>query len=162
MMEEEATLTADDSSVEEIVSEETFPRETGYAGEAEGVRAVYPTFDLTAEMDHPVLGKILRGEVAPTLRQLYEATHLDEILEGRVSAAVAERLDAAVTAAVEAALREHEQNMLAHIRARGQRPSEMGARAAMGIRMHPAVGRLTRQERAWLAQRAQDGETIEF
>ena len=143
-------------------AEEVTTGENPYACEAEGVRAVYPHFDLAAEMEHPVLGKILRGEVAPTLKQLYEATHLDEIFEGRVSEAVAQRLDVAVTAAVEAALLEHEQKVLAHIRARGQRPSETGVRASAGIRMHPAVGRLTRRERAMLAKRAENGETIKF
>lgn len=148
---------------EEAASAEAAPAfDAALLTEAEGVRAVYPDFDLAAEMNHPVLGSILRGEVAPTLKQLYEATHLDEILEGRVSKAVAERLDSAVTAAVEAALLRHEQKMLDHIRARGQRPSEVGVHAATGIRMHPAVGRLTRRERAMLAQRAQNGETIEF
>ena len=155
---------ADEMLSEEIVirSVDGAAEENPYACEVEGVRAVYPDFDLTAEMAHPVLGRILRGEAVPTLRQLYEATHLDDILEGRVTQAVAERLDAAVSAAVEAALAEHEQRMLAHIRARGRRPSETGVRASAGIRMHPAVGRLTRRERALLAQRAQDGETIEF
>ena len=164
MMQEEGSETAvpvaqvEEDSLETALGEEENP----YLSEAEGVRAVYPDFDLAAEMNHPVLGSILRGEVAPTLKQLYEATHLDEILEGRVSKAVAERLDSAVTAAVEAALLAHEQKMLDHIRARGQRPSEVGVHAATGIRMHPAVGRLTRRERAMLAQRAQNGETIEF
>ena len=153
--------TAPDGSHEETAPEAVSP-DSPWLAEAEGVRAVYPDFDLAAEMNHPVLGSILRGEVAPTLKQLYEATHLDEILEGRVSKAVAERLDSAVTAAVEAALLRHEQKMLDHIRARGQRPSEVGVHAATGIRMHPAVGRLTRRERAMLAQRAQNGETIEF
>ena len=68
-------------------AEEVTTGENPYACEAEGVRAVYPHFDLAAEMEHPVLGKILRGEVAPTLKQLYEATHLDEIFEGGGTAA---------------------------------------------------------------------------
>ena len=33
---------------------------------------------------------------------------------------------------------------------------------AGGIRMHPAVNRLTRKERAMLAKRAENGETIQF
>ena len=159
----ELTVSAAAEVSEEAASSEAAPAfDAALLTEAEGVRAVYPHFDLAAEMEHPVLGKILRGEVAPTLKQLYEATHLDEIFEGRVSEAVAQRLDVAVTAAVEAALLEHEQKVLAHIRARGQRPSETGVRASAGIRMHPAVGRLTRRERAMLAERARDGETIEF
>ncbi len=134
--------------------------------EAEGVRAVYPHFDLTAELEHPVLGAILRGEAKPTLRQLYEAVHLDDIVEGRIASAVqaqvAEAVSGAVSEAVATAVRATEERLLGHIRARGQRPSEVGAVSGAGIRMHPAVGRLTRKERAMLAKRAENGETIQL
>ena len=134
--------------------------------EAEGVRAVYPDFDLTAEMGHPILGAILRGEAKPTLRQLYEAVHLDDIVEGRVAATVqaqvAEAVAGAVAEAVASAVRETEERLLSHIRARGSRPSEVGTMGGGGIRMHPAVSRLTRKERAMLAKRAENGETIQF
>lgn len=134
--------------------------------EADGVRAVYPEFDLTAELAHPILGAILRGEVRPTLRQLYEAVHLDDIVEGRVASAVqarvAEAVSSAVGEAVTQAVRACEERLLGNIRARGQRPSENGVSGAAGIRMHPAVGRLTRKERAMLAKRAENGETIKL
>ena len=54
------------------------------------------------------------------------------------------------------------QKLLTHIRARGQRPSEVGMEGGGGIRMHPAVNRLTHKERAMLARRAENGETIQF
>ena len=160
----------------EGISEAAVPAHNGSAdtvgvddellAEAEGVRAVYPHFDLTAELSHPVLGRILRGEVKPTLRQLYEAVHLDDILESRVAsgvqAQVAEAVSEAVSAAVAEAVRETEERLLSHIRARGQRPSEVGTVGGGGIRMHPAVNRLTRKERAMLAKRAENGETIQF
>ena len=156
---------------EEAASAEAAPAfDAALLTEAEGVRAVYPHFDLTAELSHPVLGAILRGEVKPTLRQLYEAVHLDEILESRVASGVQAQVDEAVTsavseavsAAVAEAVRETEERLLSHIRARGQRPSEVGTGGAAGIRMHPAVNRLTRKERAMLAKRAENGETIQF
>ena len=134
--------------------------------EAEALRADYPDFDLAAEMAHPVMGALLRGEGKPTLRQLYEAVHMEAITAGRVAraveAAVAEAVEGAVAEAVENAVRESEERLLEHIRARGRRPAENGIRAALGIRMHPAVGRLTRRERAMLAKRAEDGETIQL
>ena len=145
---------------------ETDPWMERYLAEAEGVRAVYPDFDAAAELAHPVLGAILRGEAMPTLRQLYEAVHLEEITAGRVAARVqaeiSEAVDSAVREAVTAAERACEERLLGHIRARGQRPSEVGMRAAAGVRMHPAVNRLTRRERAMLAKRAEDGETIKL
>ena len=153
-LEEAASAEADTAADAELLSE------------AEGVRAVYPDFDLTAEMGHPVLGAILRGETKPTLLQHYEAVHLEDIVEGRVAATVqaqvAEAVAGAVEKAVASAVRETEEKLLSHIRARGRRPSEVGAMGGGGIRMHPAVSRLTRKERAMLAKRAENGETIQF
>ena len=157
--------TAPDGSHEVTTSEAVSP-DSPWLAEAEGVRAVYPDFDLAAELAHPVLGAILRGEVMPSLRQLYEAVHLDEIANGRaaarVQAEITEAVDSAVREAVAAAERACEERLLGHIRARGQRPSEVGIRASAGVRMHPAVNRLTRRERAMLAKRAEDGETIKL
>ncbi len=124
----------------------------------------YPDFDLDAALAEPTLGAWLRGERAPGLRALYEAAHLDDIVEARVSArldaAVAAAVETAVTEAVVAAVAEHEARLLGHIRARGQRPAENGTAASPGIRVHPAVERLTRRERAALARRAERGETV--
>jgi hypothetical protein len=134
--------------------------------EAEALRGLYPAFDLAAALADPVMGALLRGEAKPSLRQLYEATHLEAITEGRIASAVEAQVGEAVRAAVEAAVAEAEraceERLLGHIRARGQRPSEVGTRGAAGIRMHPAVERLTRKERAMLAKRAENGETIKF
>ena len=182
----EAELVPEEAVSEEITSEEIAPEETvpeksaseedvapdapmvyeALLTEAEGVRAVYPHFDLTAELSHPVLGAILRGEAKPTLRQLYEAVHLEDILESRVAVGVQAQVDKAVNdavaEAVAEAVRETEERLLASIHARGQRPAEVGMAGGGGIRMHPAVNRLTRKERAMLARRAENGETIQF
>ena len=132
--------------------------------EAEALRGTYPDFDLTEELDHPAMGALLRGEAKPSLRQMYEAVHMEDILAGRIEEAVETRIsdavEAAVAQAVEAAVRDCEEKLLGHIRARGQRPPENGICAARGIRVHPAVDRLTRRERAMLAKRAENGERI--
>ncbi len=132
--------------------------------EAEDLCAIYPDFDLDAAFSDPAFGPILRGERSLTLRQLYEAVNLERIIEDRVAtgleAAVAEALETALPAAVESAVAEREESLLAHIRARGQRPAENGTSSASGIRLHPAVDRLTRRERAMLAERAERGEMI--
>lgn len=110
--------------------------------------AAYPDVDpVLAEQDMAVRA-LARGEVRPTPRQAYELTHMEAIVEARV----AERIGGAV--------RESEARLLEHIRTCGQRPVENGVRAAAGVRMHPAVGRLTRSDRAALAKRAERGETI--
>ncbi len=132
--------------------------------EAEGLPGIYPDFDPDEALSDPELGALLRGETAPSLRRLYEAVYMDRIVESRVQsrldAAVAEAIATAVPEAVAAAVAESEERLLGHIRARGQRPGENGTSAAVGIRMHPAVERLTRRERAMLAARAERGETV--
>ena len=162
----EAEMSAEEIASAAVISPDPAAADEALMAEAEGVRAVYPHFDLTAELSHPVLGAILRGEVKPTLRQLYEAVHLDDILESRVAsgvqARVAEAVTSAVADAVERAVRETEERLISHIRARGQRPAEVGTAGGGGIRMHPAVNRLTRKERAMLAKRAENGETIQL
>ena len=166
----EAEIISEEVVMEETVPDDAPPEPAGMdealLSEAEGVQAVYPHFDLTAELSHPVLGAILRGEAKPTLRQLYEAVHLEDILESRMAAGVQAQVDEAVThavaEAVEAAVRKTEERLLSHIHARGQRPSEVGMAGGGGIRMHPAVNRLTRKERAMLARRAENGETIQL
>ena len=110
--------------------------------------AAYPGVDPTRMEQDIAVCALARGEVRPTPRQAYELTHMDAIVEARV----AERIEGAV--------RESEARLLDHIRACGQRPMENGVRAAAGVRMHPAVGRLTRSDRAALARRAERGETI--
>ncbi len=147
--------------------------------EAEELHRLYPAFDPARVEEDPVLGPYLRGEAMPTMRQLYEAGHMEEIVEHRVREAVTAAVEEAVTTAVAAAresalaeaateatrqvataVRESEERLLGHIRARGRRPAEAGVRAAVGIRLHPAVERLTRRDRALLASRAERGETI--
>ncbi len=132
--------------------------------EAEGLTAIYPDFDPDAALAEPMFGALLRGESAPSLRQIYEATHMEAIVESHVRArldtAVAEALAVAIPEAVTAAVAESEERLLSHIRARGQRPGENGVSASVGIRMHPAVDQLTRRERAMLAERAGRGESI--
>lgn len=169
--EEVASATAETEEARADEAESTEARGAdSWAEEADALREIYPTFDLEEAMAHPVLGRLLRGEGQPTLRQLYEAVHWESIAEARATE-VAERavasemeraVSAAVTAAVAEAVRESEARLLENIRARGQRPTENGTNAAVGVRMHPAVERLTRRERAMLAKRAERGEHIQL
>ncbi len=136
----------------------------GLLEEATALQEIYPEFDLAAHLNDPLFKGLVSGEIRPNLRQVYELCHSGTLNKQRVEAAVAETVNAAVEAAVaEAVTRtvtETEQRMLSRIRARGQRPSESGLNAALGVRAHPAVGRLTRDDRERLARRASRGETI--
>ncbi len=148
----------------DVLPETDFLSEIEARCEREGLRAVYPDFDAAEALADPVLGGLLRGEQQPTLRQLYEAVHMERLLEARMASAVQARVDEtvaqAVAEAVTLAVRESEERLLGHIRARGQRPAENGMSGASGVRMHPAVDRLTRRDRAMLARRAESGETV--
>ncbi len=152
--------------LEEANEDSALYHEIRCRAEAEGLTELYPDFDPAAALADLDLGPILRGQSQPTLRHLYEATHMDALVERRVNAAVAAKVSAAVAAAVEeavaTAVRESEERLLGHIRARGTRPAENGTVSAPGIRLHPAVERLTRRERAMLALRAERGETVEL
>lgn len=128
------------------------PEEDTYGVEAEAVRQVYPTFDLTHEMQNPAFRALVRGEARPTLRQVYELCHRETLMAEAVSTAVAEAVAEAVSRA--------EAQLVSHIQARGQRPAENGMADRGAVRMHPDVGRLTRSDRARLARRAQEGESI--
>lgn len=139
--------------------------------EAERLRAVYPTFDPEKEMQDPVFRALALGEVRPTLRQVYELCHAAEIFGAHAEKAseaasetapgvVSEVDSGAASEAVAAAIAEAEERLLGSIRARGYRPPENGLSASGGVRMHPAVDKLTRSDRAQLAKRAERGETI--
>lgn len=89
-----------------------------------------------------------------------------EVVESAVARAVSEALAAEREAAkkteteVAEAIRMTEERLIGHIRARGVRPTESGMASGVGVRMHPAVDRLTRRDRERLARMAAEGETV--
>jgi len=169
---EEETVVTSATEADGTAAEEA-PRDEGdgaVPGEADTISdaptdwselcAAYPDVDPALVEQDATVGALLRGEVRPTPRQAYEITHLDAIVEARVAEQLAEQLADQVAQQLDRAVRESEARLLEHIRTCGQRPVENGVRAAVGVRMHPAVERLTRSDRAALAKRAQRGETI--
>ena len=125
------------------------PEDTATWGvEARALREDYPAFDMEREMQDRTFRDLVSGAVRPTLRQAYELCHRAELTA------------AAVDTAVTAAVRQAEEDLLAHIRARGQRPAENGTTSAGAVQTHPSVDRLTRSDRADLARRAERGEHV--
>ena len=94
------------------------------------------------------------------------SARITEAVETAVARAVSEALAAEREAArrteaeVAEAVRQTEERMIGHIRARGVRPTESGIVSGSGVRMHPAVDRLTRRDRERLARMAAEGETV--
>ena len=113
-----------------------------WAQETEALKAVYPTFDFAQEAQNERFTKLLMSGV--DVRTAYEVCHSDEIISGAMQF-TAQRV---------------KEKTVNNIRARGMRPDEGG------LGNHPAgdgqmdVTKLTKQQRAELAQRALRGEQI--
>lgn len=113
-------------------------------GQAEQLRAVYPSFDLTREAQNRNFLSMLKAGVP--VRQAYEVVHMDEI-KAAAAAMQAKATEKAVTD---------------NIKAKGSRPQENGTGASSGFTVKDDVSRLTRKDRAEIARRAARGEVITF
>lgn len=113
-----------------------------WALEAEETQALYPDFDLAAELDSEEFVSCLRHGVPVKLA--YELTHLETIK----------------AAAAKEAADERERAVLANIKARGGRPPENGGSAQNPVSAATGVSATTREEREELARRAMRGEKI--
>ncbi len=124
------------------------PTSRDWQSEEAAVREKYPEFLLEREMRDPDFAALLEGfsaSPAVSLTKLYELFHLDS-LAGSAARAVAEQ-----TAT----------RLLGAVQVRHARPHENGLAGTPG-RTGVNTSRLTRAERAVLAQRAAKGEKITF
>lgn len=112
--------------------------------QAEQLKAVYPSFDLTREAQNRDFLSMLKAGVP--VRQAYEVVHMDEIK--------------AATAAMQA--KATEKAVTDNIKAKGTRPQENGTGAASGFTMKDDVHKLTPKDRAEIAKRVSRGEVITF
>lgn len=108
------------------------------------VKAVYDTFDLKTEMQNKSFVRML--ETKWPMRDAYEFVHREEILEAQKKAA-------AETAAAQ---------MRAAMQTNAARPLENGMSTQSAAIVKNDVTKLTRKERAEIARRALNGETIVF
>ena len=112
--------------------------------DAEGVKSLYPGFDLSTEMQNGDFRGLLRSGIS--VQQAYELVHMDEIK----------------TAAARSAANAASEQMTANIKSRAARPSENGTSSKSAVIVKNDVSNLTRAERAEIARRAQRGEKITF
>ncbi len=112
--------------------------------EAEQVKALYPSFDLSAEAQNPQFLAMLRSGVP--VQHAYEVIHMEEIKAGVAA------LQAKAT----------EKQVVDGIRAKGARPQENGISSQGAFTVKDDVSKLTRKDRAEIARRASMGETITF
>ncbi len=141
--------------------------ETGASDAAD--RGVEQDFDLTKQdlptdessasgLSDEIRHAIERATARATAETI--ASAVNEAVSAAVTAAVEQAVASAVTRVSETAAAHAEEELMEHIRACGCRPAENGMHSTSGVRMHPAVNRLTRRDRAALAERAARGETV--
>ena len=112
--------------------------------QAEQAKAVYPTFDLRAEMQNPKFVDLLRSNI--DVRTAYEVIHKDDIIAG----------------AMQFTAKKVEQNLTNKIIANGARPSENGNSSQGASVTKSDVSALTKADRAEIARRVARGEKISF
>lgn len=112
--------------------------------QAEGLRGVYPNFDLNAEMQsNPVFARMVWDSGIP-LKTAFEAVHHDEILSG----------------AIQSAAQRTQQMAAQTVQANSMRPVENGMTGAPAALHVTDPKRLTREQRRDIRARVNRGERI--
>lgn len=112
--------------------------------QAEKAKAVYPSFDLRAEMNNPKFLELLRANI--DVRTAYEVVHKDDI----------------IPAAMQFTAQAVEQKLTKKIMANGARPTENGLSSQGAAQVKGDVSQLTRADRAEVQRRVARGEKITF
>lgn len=113
------------------------------AKDSEGLKAMYPNFDLMTEMQNPTFARLTAPGVGISVQQAYELVHMEEIKQQNAK-----------------------QQALAYansVRANGARPSENGLTGEQGaqtVKSDPNT--LTAADRAEIKRRVMRGEKIAF
>lgn len=115
-----------------------------WMGQAEQTRAIYPSFNLEAEMQNPRFLDLLRSHV--DVRTAYEVLHKDEIIP-----AFAQHTAKVV-----------EQKLTNKIIANGARPVENGNSSQSAVITKSDVSQLSKEDRQEIARRVARGEKIRF
>lgn len=113
-----------------------------WSTEAEQVKQMYPSFDLTVEAQNPRFLSMLRAGVP--VQHAYEVIHMDDIKAG------IERMTAQAT----------EKQVVDGIRAKGARPAENGTSFQSAFVTKSDPSKWSKKDRAEVARRVARGETI--
>lgn len=112
--------------------------------QAENIKAVYPSFDLSTEMQNPKFLDLLRANI--DLRTAYEVLNNDKI----------------IPAAMQFTAKAVEQKLTNKMIANGARPSENGMSSQSASLTKSDVSQLTKADRQEIARRVARGEKIRF
>lgn len=113
-------------------------------GEAEALQKVYPSFDLQAELENQQFKNMIKAGVP--MQHAFEVLHMDAVKAG---------IAAATSHATE-------QQLAERVRQQGARPDENGASSRSAFTVKDDVRKLTKQDRARIAQMVARGEKISF
>mgnify|MGYP003302318736 CR=1 FL=1 len=112
--------------------------------QAEETKAIYPSFNLQAELQNPSFARLLQNGI--DARTAYEVTHKDQIIHG----------------AMKFATEQAEQKITNKLRANGSRPTENGISSQSATLTKSDVSQLTKADRAEIRRRVANGEKITF
>ena len=112
--------------------------------QAEAAKAVYPSFDLRAEMNNPKFLDLLRNNI--DVRTAYEVVHKDEI----------------IPAAMQFTAQAVESKLAKKIASNGARPSENGMSSQSAAVVKSDVSKLTHKDIDEVARRVARGERVTF
>ena len=115
-----------------------------WLNQAEAVKGVYPSFDLSLEMQNPKFTDLLKNNV--DLRTAYEVLHKDEI----------------IPAAMQFTAKNVQQKVANQIIANGARPVENGMGSQSSAIVKSDVSQLSKADRAEIIRRVARGEKIRF
>ena len=112
--------------------------------QGKNTKAVYPSFDLRAEMQNPKFVDLLKANI--DVRTAYEVIHKDDI----------------IPAAMQFTAKTVEQKLTNKIIANGARPTENGISSQSSVVTKSDVSQLSKADRAEIIRRVQKGEKIRF
>ena len=115
-----------------------------WMNQAESTKAVYPSFDLKAELANPKFLELLNSNI--DVRTAYEVIHRDEI----------------IPAAMQFAAKSVESKIAKKIAAQGARPAENGIGAGSAALTKSDVSQLSKNDIAEISRRVARGERITF
>lgn len=133
-----------EEQIQAQASRDAYEQYQGWKKEAEELKAIYPNFDLVAELENEDFRNDLVNSGKP-LRKVFEAAHLEEIIAGAIQTTAAKSREATIN----------------DIKARGMRPQENGTRMG-SVSVKKNVDDLTDKDIDRIIERVRRGDVISF
>ena len=133
----------ENEKMEQQARKDAYDTYNKWVAEAEELKQLYPSFDLATELEsEDFRNDLVAGK---SLRKVYEAAHLDELLQGAIQTAYGKGQEAYAN----------------NIRSRGLRPAENGTRTG-AVNVKKSAKDLTDKDIDAILRRVKRGDTISF